>query len=274
VSVLAILAWAYYNLSPTRLCRARVLSETKVVEQGIPQTPLTAARRILSALISGTFSFLIVLLVAGTIKLWAYVWSVESASSVEKALMLQSYFESAISAFDPNQLLLYLGDSSIFLLDLVAKPLSLIFSQETANNVAAGVIYPFMGIVLVMAFPVLILIEAEVHGQLVIGVLATLCWLVVVTVAWSNFKKSKNGTQTFFPYLEAVLITFAFLWSVKLLMIGSDHLLSWYTSLSKLFAGGTAITTMLYWCTKKTTEHSATEAVLHWGRSALKINPP
>ncbi len=195
-----------------------------------------------------------------------------SAESVRVAETLQQHFDAAISAFDPKQIFLYVGDAFEYVIRLLANTLMLIVSEDTAASIlsiAKFLIYPACGALVIAALPFVILIESvkEGHGHLFEGVLSVGCWLVVVLIARSTNKKSKTRAQGFsFPFVESVLVTFGFLWFVKLTMITVDDLLWRYLALCRMCASASAIASSIYWCTKKTAEYSVTETTLSWAK--------
>jgi hypothetical protein len=236
-------------------------------EKDAPKVPLSRWKR----MVNGGIDFVVSTAVILTI---AYIF--EQAGSpeiVRKAKQLQQHFDSAISAFDPYQIFLYIGDAFVFVLQIVTKALLLVASEETANSILSlgkFLIYPACGAFVIAALPVVVFIEALRQGHVFEAVLSVACWLIVVVVARSSFTKGTSTQEGFqFPFVEVVLITFAILWLVKLAMMAVSGLLFWYTDFCDICAGGSAAATCFFWCTTKRVEHSVTERALRWAGRVL-----
>lgn len=116
-----------------------------------------------------------------------------------------------------------------------------------------------------------VLLEAYHNKHFAEGIISVACWLVVLLIAWRNFKKSDQRNRHFnFPYIEILVATYAFLWAVEGIMIGTSYLLDKYVALCRLCMAASMIGGFSSWVMSKMTEHSLTEGALHWAKDVVQ----
>jgi hypothetical protein len=223
---------------------------------------LTIGERIRNGLVEFAIDTPIILLVA-------YLFEVIAGpDSVEFARHANQVFSNAINAFDPNQVYLYIFGAISYVLEKVAQALLFVFSNDTAATILGLtkiLLIPAAAFTVIAFLPLVIAIDCWNSGHIAEGLIAILCWFVVVSVVRSNVKSGRRKDPQF-PYLEIVVVTIAVLWAVKLIMIGIDEIFQGYIQLKDACAGGSALATWAYWCTTKRGEHSVTHLATSYFR--------
>ena len=243
------------------------LSSGEMSEGGIVQTRVGRFGNWLIQFLVSTAVILIV----------AYVFEhLASKESVDKALELQGYLEKAISAFDPNQIVLYIGDAWIYVIGVVTNGLFNVLTLAISPSAAASIlgvvkflIYFLSAAFVIAVLPVVVVIGVMNEGHLIEGILAIGCWLAVAIGARLNVKGGSRGRSPKFPFFEIVVITFAFLWFIKLAMMGADWLLHLYIKLAGICLFGSTLSSCAYWCVSKRAEHTVSETAAHSAKHLL-----
>jgi hypothetical protein len=198
-----------------------------------------------------------------------------AAKSFAAAIKIQNYLDQVISNFDPNQLLRYIFIAVGYLAQGAYLVLYLVLPQNVVDYIFSFQLFQailhLVGWVLsISLLPLVVLIGTIYDGHATEGILSVACWFVVFLVARRDFKKGDQIDQSFlFPFVEVVLVSYAFLWTVKLTMMGAGWLLGSYIVLCRVCAAGSLIGTSSYWFWSRTTEHSVTETAINWFKSTV-----
>jgi hypothetical protein len=219
------------------------------------EAPLTFGNRLRKGLLEFAIDTPIILFVA-------YLFEVITGpSGVEFAKHANQVFSNAIGAFDPYQIFQYILGGASYILIKIAQGLLLVFSDKTTANILSltqWFLYPIVGLMVIAWLPLVIAIDTWNNGHVAEGLIAILCWCIVVFVTRRN-RKSGRRTDPNFTFFEIVVVTIAMLWAIKLIMIGIDQIFREYIQLKDACAGGSALATWAYWCTTKRGEHSVAQ---------------
>ena len=232
----------------------------------------TRLKRFRNGFIQFVVSTAVILVVTRAFETWA------DDEIVNKAKELQTTLDNAISAFDPNQIFSYIFYAWIYVVGVVIKSLysalTLAFSPSAAAtilNVAKTAIYPLCGAFVIALLPVVIVVEMMHGGHLLEGALAIGCWFSVFLVARLTVKKEPGRDRGFsFPLVEIIAVTFAFLWFVKLMMMGAA-LLNDYIVLARIAVAASTVGYWAHWSVMKITEHTVSEAAVDFAKKLVSI---
>jgi hypothetical protein len=243
-----------------------------------PRVPLSGDRqsdqskwvRGLNSLKDGVTTFVIVCAVAWVFEKWASVDSVEAAKN------LQGHLDRIIRSFSPNQPLTYIGDAYAYLSNLILDIFKYILPQKFFEYVFSFQIMGYLIWVvslaaIIIGWPVVVLAEAYHNGHFAEAIISVAIWLMVLLIAWRNFKNSDQANRHFnFPYLVILITTYLFLWAVEGTMLGASYLLQKYIALGGLAVIGSVWAAFISWASRKSIEHSLTEQALHWAEHIIR----
>jgi hypothetical protein len=171
---------------------------------------------------------------------------------VEELDSLQKGFESALSAFSPNQVLWYVEDSVSFFSRIFGAP---------PNSLIIIVFYLLLALA---ALPVVILAGIFASGHVFAGITYIAAWLFVLPLIIGSIKdRGVFSEEALFAPIFAIVFMLLFLWLVYLVVMIGDVLFGQLVAMAGACLGGSVIGSIVYHCTVKVGEHSVTERALH-----------
>ena len=124
-------------------------------------------------------------------------------------------------------------------------------------------------IVVVSLSPVVLPITVLMEGTPLEWILVFVVFIPLAGLVIAASKDDDSGYFIFWGMLVALGVTTLFFWFVQLAMLGALFAFGKIVNTAATWTASSIFASGAYWCVAKSAEHSLTERVLHFGRTAL-----